>query len=138
MLRCCCQAVPRPADPPARALHPLFNPPPADQGHYRGVHPRSKLLSHFLGAAGAADLSPLASSAAAVAAAAAAVRAAQSPSLLSPIGTPPISSPTSEATGAPKLSSLLGGSGTAVHGCGGMADCAASAEAHSNGWAQHC
>lgn len=87
------------------------------------MQPRPKLLPYMLGGEG----SPLAAVAAEAARAAA---ASTPPASLSPVRTPPISSPTSAATGGPKLSSLLGSGGAAP------GDCALSAEPPQAGW--HC
>ncbi|PRW60097.1 dynamin-related 3B-like isoform A [Chlorella sorokiniana] len=121
--------------------------PPADfvinQGHYRGLQPRPKLLPFFQGSspprAGGRDLSPAEARAAAVKAAAAKAAAAacaappvlvttgvpaipqpSPPGSLSPLGSPPISSPVSEVTGVPKFGSLLD-SGSGLDGSVGHA-----------------
>ncbi|KAI7844684.1 hypothetical protein COHA_001772 [Chlorella ohadii] len=140
------------APPEAGVLLDSFE-PPADfvinQGHYRGLQPRPKLLPFFQGGspprAGGRDLSPAEARAAALKAAAAAKAAACSappvlvttgvpaipqpspPGSLSPLGSPPISSPVSEVTGVPKFGSLLD-SASGLDGSLGhaMADCAAS------------
>lgn len=150
---------------PRRCRTCLPSLPPADQGHYRGLQPRPKLLPFFQGASpptkGGRDLSPAEARAAAIKAAAAAKAAAacaqlpvlpvttgvpaipqpSPPGSLSPLGSPPISSPVSEVTGVPKFGSLLD-SGSGLEGSLGhaVADCAASGglRPHPAGWHAAC
>lgn len=162
MLPCC--LLNRTPDP-RRCRTCLPSLPPADQGHYRGLQPRPKLLPFFQGASpptkGGRDLSPAEARAAAIKAAAAAKAAAacaqlpvlpvttgvpaipqpSPPGSLSPLGSPPISSPVSEVTGVPKFGSLLD-SGSGLEGSLGhaVADCAASGSLrpHPAGWHAAC
>lgn len=164
----CCRAalrlLPCSVHHPNRRAAPATLAPSADQGHYRGLQPRPKLLPFFQGSsptrAGGRDLSPAEARAAAVKAAAAAAAAASAappmlvttgvpaipqpspPGSLSPLGSPPISSPVSEVTGVPKFGSLLD-SGSGLDGSVGhaVADCAASGglRAHpAAGWHAAC